>query len=382
VHDASSGLIVAGLTALLQAVAHALAPVPALGQMTIPLCTGLTMVGAVSEPEGDYEPIVTVESMSAQGIDLKYSTQVRTGSSIRTVNVRRTVLHQDMQAAGLLVHWFDNRAPRTIPGTTAIGPSVAVLRALKTSGVAEMGIIDRSNSTLPGDRDVHPNVWDYEMKYTLRRVGSGAVSVPITVNGVKTALPAIRAQGEHVGDRAEFLFLDNERNPLQLGFRLTSSGATEPVLMSTTVKISFRCSEAQGVSTQAPPSSRLERELMERGRVDVYDIYFDFNSDRIREQSEPTLREIAELLRRHQQWTLMVEGHTDNVASDVYNLELSQRRAAAVKAALVGRYGVAEERLTTTGFGESNPRDRNDTLEGRARNRRVELVCDCGGRPR
>ena len=106
----------------------------------------------------------------------------------------------------------------------------------------------------------------------------------------------------------------------------------------------------------------------------MYDIYFDFNSDRIREPSEPTLREIAELLRRHSDWRLGIEGHTDSIASDKFNLELSARRAAAVKGALTGGFGIAEDRLTTSGAGESRPKDRNDTVEGRARNRRVELV--------
>jgi outer membrane protein OmpA-like peptidoglycan-associated protein len=106
----------------------------------------------------------------------------------------------------------------------------------------------------------------------------------------------------------------------------------------------------------------------------VYDLFFDFNSDRIREESEPTLREIAEVLRRNPDWVLAVEGHTDDVASDGYNLDLSTRRAASVKGALGEQFGIAGARLTSTGLGESRPRDRNDTLEGRARNRRVELV--------
>jgi outer membrane protein OmpA-like peptidoglycan-associated protein len=97
-------------------------------------------------------------------------------------------------------------------------------------------------------------------------------------------------------------------------------------------------------------------------------------SDRIREQSEPTLKEIADLLVRHPDWRLGIEGHTDGIASDRFNLELSARRAAAVKTALTGRYGIAESRLTTSGAGESQPKDRNDTPEGRARNRRVELM--------
>ena len=124
----------------------------------------------------------------------------------------------------------------------------------------------------------------------------------------------------------------------------------------------------------AVAASRMEQALLETGRADVYDIYFDFNSDRMRAESEPTMREIAGLLRKHPDWKLAVQGHTDSVASDSFNLDLSRRRAAAVKGALVAGHGVAALRLTTAGFGESRPRDSNDTLEGRARNRRVELV--------
>jgi outer membrane protein OmpA-like peptidoglycan-associated protein len=118
----------------------------------------------------------------------------------------------------------------------------------------------------------------------------------------------------------------------------------------------------------------LEQALADNGTVDVYSIYFSFNSDAIREESEPTLKEIAEILIRHMDWRLGINGHTDNVASDAYNLDLSRRRADAVKHALVTQHGVAAERLTTAGMGEGSPKETNDTLEGRARNRRVELV--------
>jgi len=118
----------------------------------------------------------------------------------------------------------------------------------------------------------------------------------------------------------------------------------------------------------------LEKALADTGHVDVYSIYFSFNSDVIREESGPTLKEIAEVMRRHPDWKLGVNGHTDNIGAEQYNLDLSKRRAAAVKQALVARYTIAAVRLTTSGFGKSQPKDTNDTLEGRARNRRVELV--------
>ena len=69
-----------------------------------------------------------------------------------------------------------------------------------------------------------------------------------------------------------------------------------------------------------------------------------------------------------------MESHNDKSGGDEYNLDLSQRRAEAVKLALVTRYHIAADRLTPKGFGATRPKEPNDTLAGRARNRRVELV--------
>ncbi|HWG71730.1 MAG TPA: OmpA family protein, partial [Steroidobacteraceae bacterium] len=79
-------------------------------------------------------------------------------------------------------------------------------------------------------------------------------------------------------------------------------------------------------------------------------------------------------LKKNPDWKLNIVGHTDGIGNDAANLSLSRRRSAAVKAALVDRYGIAADRLSTEGFGASQPQARNDTPEGRARNRRVELT--------
>jgi len=79
-------------------------------------------------------------------------------------------------------------------------------------------------------------------------------------------------------------------------------------------------------------------------------------------------------MRRHPDWKLQVNGHTDGIGGDEFNLDLSKRRAAAVKSALVKQLGVNTGRLTTAGYGKSQTKDTNDTVEGRARNRRVELM--------
>lgn len=73
-------------------------------------------------------------------------------------------------------------------------------------------------------------------------------------------------------------------------------------------------------------------------------------------------------------WTLTINGHTDNIGGEAFNLDLSRRRSAAVRRALSERYKIDPARLTTGGLGASQPKENNSTIEGRAKNRRVELV--------
>ena len=114
--------------------------------------------------------------------------------------------------------------------------------------------------------------------------------------------------------------------------------------------------------------------LAENGRVATQGIYFDTGSDRIRPESTPTLKEIGEMLKEHGDLKLTIEGHTDNVGTTQSNQELSNRRAAAVKAFLVTSYGVDAGRLQSVGVGAEKPVAPNTTPEGRQQNRRVELV--------
>jgi outer membrane protein OmpA-like peptidoglycan-associated protein len=110
------------------------------------------------------------------------------------------------------------------------------------------------------------------------------------------------------------------------------------------------------------------------GRVATQGIRFATSSDALLGESTPTLKEIAAMLKAHPQLALTIEGHTDSAGSAAANQRLSEQRAAAVKAALVSSYGVDAARLTTQGFGASKPVMPNSTDEGRAANRRVELV--------
>jgi hypothetical protein len=111
-----------------------LLPSSGVAQERVPLCAGLTIVGAVSEPEGDYEPIITFDEVDTAGVRLRYTADVRTRSgAIRKVDVRRMVRREDLDSATMTMPWFDDRAAVTMPGTTAIGISRAVLRALKAA---------------------------------------------------------------------------------------------------------------------------------------------------------------------------------------------------------------------------------------------------------
>jgi hypothetical protein len=118
----------------------------------------------------------------------------------------------------------------------------------------------------------------------------------------------------------------------------------------------------------------LADQLVSSGHVAVYGILFDSGKADLKPESDAALKEISTLLSGNDSLSLHVVGHTDNVGGLEANLDLSTRRAAAVVAALTQRYGVAAARLRPSGVGPLAPVASNATDEGRARNRRVELV--------
>jgi len=127
-------------------------------------------------------------------------------------------------------------------------------------------------------------------------------------------------------------------------------------------------------------ASEMATAIAGTGRVALYGIYFDFNKTDIKPESEPTLAEIGKLLKETPSLRLIVAGHTDNVGSFPFNTDLSQRRAAAVVAALASRHGAARDRLTPFGASFASPVASNRSEEGRAKNRRVELVENAPGK--
>ena len=118
----------------------------------------------------------------------------------------------------------------------------------------------------------------------------------------------------------------------------------------------------------------MARDLEEAGRVMIYGIHFDTGEATIQEESASTLAEIAELLDQHPNLTLGVVGHTDSTGEADFNMELSTRRAEAVVDYLSSEHGVDSGRLIARGLGPWAPAGSNEDEDGRARNRRVELI--------
>ncbi|MCL0061253.1 OmpA family protein [Thermodesulfovibrionales bacterium] len=110
------------------------------------------------------------------------------------------------------------------------------------------------------------------------------------------------------------------------------------------------------------------------GHVAIYGIHFDFGKADVKPESDPVLKEIASLLQQNPNLKLHVVGHTDNVGDLTYNMKLSQGRADAVVKEIISKYGIDANRLKAHGVGPLSPMASNKTEEGRAKNRRVELV--------
>jgi outer membrane protein OmpA-like peptidoglycan-associated protein len=121
-------------------------------------------------------------------------------------------------------------------------------------------------------------------------------------------------------------------------------------------------------------ANAMAKEIDASGHVALYGIHFDTNRAELKPESDAALQEIAKLLKQDAALRLLVVGHTDNVGGFDANMALSDKRAAAVLQALTSKHGVAPARLRAVGVGMAAPVAPNDTDEGRAKNRRVELV--------
>lgn len=121
-------------------------------------------------------------------------------------------------------------------------------------------------------------------------------------------------------------------------------------------------------------ATQMAKSIEDTGRVSLYGILFDFNKADIKPESEPTLEQVAKLFNEKRGLKLLIVGHTDNQGDFEFNRKLSQQRADSVVNYLVTKFNINRSTLLSFGASYASPVASNDSEEGRAKNRRVELV--------
>lgn len=333
----------------------------------IPLVAGTVYTYAASFPKGDEEHIVALTKLddAEAAFVIEFRTVGERKTQPEAVTYIRRVRRQDLLSSNRVNSIFQEGDAELFPGSTFMHLSAASLQTLKTGAPLPfvLGTIKDYQGMSGGNGlfALLPSGRKY-FRGPLQRVGSNTVPQTVLVNGVPTVLDSIEINGSlSVGGdtvQAHGWWLDDADNALSL--------KTE---RSQLIRIDF---------PQPAPEKTLAQELSTGDcRVTLPGIYFDTASATLLPQSTASLATVAKLLKANPGWTLTVEGHTDNVGGAPYNLDLSKRRAAAVQAALQGSHGIAAQQLSAIGLGLTRPVQDNATLEGRAANRRVELVRHC-----
>jgi len=141
-------------------------------------------------------------------------------------------------------------------------------------------------------------------------------------------------------------------------------------------RIRLIVAETKAMENQMVDADAMQTAISGSGKVVLYGIYFDTDSAAVKSESAPTLQEIEKLMKNSPQLKIVIVGHTDYEGGRDYNMALSERRARAVLETLVQDYGVTAQRLSSAGVGYLAPAATNESEDGRALNRRVELVKD------
>jgi len=325
----------------------------------VPLVSELVMVSVTHAADGDRENVVMVKEVTPRGVRYAWHLdEPAPGGGRRRLEFGRVVGAADLSGAASLHTVFASTDWGAKPGTTSIVLSRAVYDKLVNEGSAPlaMTLIDGDTGapvTVPG---------------TAELMTSDPVPFPVLLNGERVSLPTLQVNVTSRGDGKlylnDFLILQDRDHPLIL--RNDRSGGNRMQM----VRIDFPAAAA------AAPA-RLQDALADGCRAELPGVYFAFGSAELDERSHRALTELGVILVRHPDWVVRVEGHTDDIGSPASNQSLSAARAAAVRDGLVRQHGIPAARITTQGFGASRPRESNATLEGRARNRRVELARTC-----
>jgi outer membrane protein OmpA-like peptidoglycan-associated protein len=295
----------------------------------------------------------------------------------RQVLITRTVREKDMQSAHKVLFRFLADDPSNLPGLTLLHASKALLHDLVADGHADFVF---------GNGPIGASGWFSALSRKYYRgvlnVVEPTVPIEILANGEKIAIPTIHVHGVlEVGDLTsdvEFWFSTDSDNPLIVRSQAKEGNWIQLVRADFPVAPAPEPPKESGEKPLAPAPTIVEAQLAgPQCRTTLHGVYFDTGSVALLPASTPALQQVAGMLKQHGDWSITIEGHTDNIGGEAYNLDLSNRRAQAVSDALSGQYGIAPAQLKTSGFGQTRPVDSNETIVGRAHNRRVELARKC-----
>lgn len=349
--------------------AIALAREPVGAPVRIPLVEGTIYTGAAAFPAGDEEHIVTLTSLDAQTATFNVASRTLDRPVSERLSWSRSVRRQDLADSRRINNIFQTGDPEQFPASTFMHLSATALEELKSKG--ETAMVLGTIKDFPGMRSstlfAAVPIGRKYFRGKLKRVGAGTVPIAVLVNGERVDLPAVEAAGRFSvgGDTFDvrYWWLDDPLNALCLR-RIQGSNSGQIVRID--------------LPGSVPQSAVLARELAGGDcRANLSGVYFDTASAQLLPQSNAALDTVAKLLRDNPAWNLTIEGHTDNVGKASYNFDLSNRRAAAVRAALLARPEIDTGRLKSAGFGMTRPIASNATLDGRATNRRVEVARVC-----
>ncbi len=277
---------------------------------------------------GDYETVQKIVSVDDGGFTFHWAM-----SYPASIAGNRMVDAVDMKNAHRYSMIFFNHEKGAKAGYTALLVSQDVFNALKSG--SKTPFTDDSPKQKPT---------------TLEKIGEE--TLPLWINDREVTVKTIKAQA----DNADlYWFLDNTRWPLIVK-RQAANGSTFIASLTYPELLTKQSIE----------------ELKSKKELATYAVYFAFRSPTLQSESSALLDEVGKFLKENPSAKLAVEVHTDNIDDHAANVDLSQKRAESVKNYLTGQ-GVAAERISATGLGDSQPIADNATNIGRAKNRRVVL---------
>jgi outer membrane protein OmpA-like peptidoglycan-associated protein len=360
-------LTLASLTGMVLGAMSASAQTPT----TIPRVQNLALVQTLHVDGVDRESVVTLSEVSPRGIRYHWSfLQVWPNGDTTRGAHERFVSAADLDTATRWHQTYEPNEPLEHPGYTAFTLGSALYDQIHSSnsGAFSMLSFEEPSAAFAGLGGgwglgrAHPAVLRW--RGTLSRGSPKDEPFPLLLNGRRVTVPAMRLKADLTsrGERwaPDIWILAQRDHPL--------------ILKVTDARRVFQTVRADLVERSNGGS--FDARLAAECRLELPGIYFEFNSAALAPASDNAIASLADVLKRHAEWAATIEGHTDSIGGTSSNQLLSERRAAAVRARLVSA-GIAAPRLKAIGYGASRPRETNATIEGRARNRRVEFVRDC-----